>query len=150
MHARPNLVTAPPSVLQSSQLASTRSQLANMEVLDGFMRTLLGGAAPSAGGSGGGTQGVYTLNELGQECYCIDHLVHGTKFEKTMMLVCCWATFAISVAILIFYAFHSWKATCGWEEVYVCIVECEHRRYARNGINVLPSQAHGCSLAHVQ
>jgi hypothetical protein len=120
-----------------------------MEVLDGAMRMLLGGAAPS-GGSGGGTQGVYTLNELGQECYCIEHISHGSKFEKTMMLVCCWATFAISVAILLFYALHSWKATCGWEEVYVCVIECKSPRCSPKCTHVLCTQANSVAVPHVQ
>ena len=28
-------------------------------------------------------------------------------------------------ASLIFFAYQTWRATCGWEEVYVTIIECE-------------------------
>ncbi|EFJ51427.1 hypothetical protein VOLCADRAFT_79664 [Volvox carteri f. nagariensis] len=33
------------------------------------------------------------------------------------------AAFALSVIILIYYAYATWRTTCGWEEVYVCCVE---------------------------
>lgn len=36
-----------------------------------------------------------------------------------------WIAFATAVAGLIFYAYDTVKATTGWEEVYVCIVERE-------------------------
>jgi hypothetical protein len=38
-------------------------------------------------------------------------------------MACSWSAFALSIILLLFYAYHSWKATVGWEEVYVCIVE---------------------------
>ncbi|KXZ47652.1 hypothetical protein GPECTOR_34g811 [Gonium pectorale] len=34
-----------------------------------------------------------------------------------------WFAFGVSVAILLFYAYEAYIATCGWEEVYVCCVE---------------------------
>nr|QCB66177.1 putative channel rhodopsin [Haematococcus lacustris] len=48
---------------------------------------------------------------------------HGTKGEKTGVLVCQWFAFCACIIILMIYAYHTWKATSGWEEVYVCCVE---------------------------
>nr|AHH02100.1 BsChR2 [synthetic construct] len=48
---------------------------------------------------------------------------HGTKAEKTAMIACQWFAFGSAVLILLLYAWHTWKATSGWEEVYVCCVE---------------------------
>lgn len=48
---------------------------------------------------------------------------HGTDGELLGSRVCQWFAFSLCIVILVFYAYHSWKATTGWEEVYVCIVE---------------------------
>nr|AHH02115.1 protein 92 [synthetic construct] len=50
-------------------------------------------------------------------------LSRGTDSEKLGMQICQWTAFAIAIFLLGFYAFSAWKATCGWEEVYVCLVE---------------------------
>nr|AHH02126.1 Chrimson [synthetic construct] len=47
----------------------------------------------------------------------------GTPGEKIGAQVCQWIAFSIAIALLTFYGFSAWKATCGWEEVYVCCVE---------------------------
>lgn len=58
-----------------------------------------------------------------EDCYCLPDHSHGTDAEHTMSLVCQWCAFAFSVILLMFYAYHTWKATCGWEEVYVVTIE---------------------------
>lgn len=36
-----------------------------------------------------------------------------------------WLSLAIAALMICFYIWSFWKSTCGWEEVYVCVVECE-------------------------
>nr|AIE89247.2 CsChrimson [synthetic construct] len=58
------------------------------------------------------------------KCYCSAWLhSRGTPGEKIGAQVCQWIAFSIAIALLTFYGFSAWKATCGWEEVYVCCVE---------------------------
>lgn len=84
---------------------------------DTISRVLLGAAAAATGN--GTYDGGYP-----DDCFCIPHLSHGSDFEKKFSIGCQWLAFVLSVLILIFYAWHSWVATTGWEEVYVCIIEC--------------------------
>jgi hypothetical protein len=89
---------------------------------DTIARVLLGAAAAGATGlNGTDSKGAYGYKE---DCFCIPYLNHGTEFEQKFSLGCQWLAFVLSVALLIFYAWHSWVATTGWEEVYVCIIEC--------------------------
>nr|AHH02141.1 protein 116 [synthetic construct] len=70
------------------------------------------------------TMGNDTYCVQGDACFCLpwfDSL--GTQSEKTAANALQWTAFGISVAMLIFYAYETWKATTGWEEVYVCGVE---------------------------
>nr|AHH02148.1 protein 125 [synthetic construct] len=48
---------------------------------------------------------------------------HGSETEKKVLRGFQWVAFAFSLGVLAYYAYNSWKATTGWEEVYVCIVE---------------------------
>nr|AHH02139.1 CnChR2 [synthetic construct] len=48
---------------------------------------------------------------------------HGSDAEHQGALAMQWMAFALCIICLVFYAYHSWKATTGWEEVYVCVVE---------------------------
>jgi hypothetical protein len=31
----------------------------------------------------------------------------------------------IGILSLLYYGWHAYQSTCGWEEIYVCIVECK-------------------------
>nr|AHH02096.1 protein 85 [synthetic construct] len=58
------------------------------------------------------------------DCYCAGWYVsHGSSFEATFAHVCQWSIFAVCILSLLWYAWQYWKATCGWEEVYVCCIE---------------------------
>nr|AHH02105.1 protein 121 [synthetic construct] len=60
----------------------------------------------------------------GHTCQCDAwEIPYGTDMEETAGNVMQIVTIAFSVLPLFFYAYSAWKATCGWEEVYVCIVE---------------------------
>ncbi|GAX82612.1 hypothetical protein CEUSTIGMA_g10038.t1 [Chlamydomonas eustigma] len=48
---------------------------------------------------------------------------HGTEGQRLGATVMQWTAFVLCVLILMFYTYHYWKATTGWEEVYVCLVE---------------------------
>ena len=90
-----------------------------MEV-DTVARALLGAAAAATGNGTHGDDGAHA-----DDCFCIAHINHGTDFEQKFSVGCQWTAFVVSIGILAFYAWHSWKYTCGWEEVYVCIIECK-------------------------
>jgi hypothetical protein len=91
---------------------------------DTIARVLLGAAAAATGNT---TDDSHGDGGHGDDCYCIPHLSHGSDFEQKFSLGCQWLAFVISIAILIFYAWHSWVATTGWEEVYVCVIECKFK-----------------------
>ncbi|GFR44466.1 hypothetical protein Agub_g5727 [Astrephomene gubernaculifera] len=58
------------------------------------------------------------------ECFCMEWTKSkGSDIEMKVANGLQWAAFALSVVILIFYAYETWKTTCGWEEVYVCCLE---------------------------
>nr|ABZ90902.1 channelrhodopsin-2 [Volvox carteri f. nagariensis]ABZ90903.1 channelrhodopsin-2 [Volvox carteri f. nagariensis] len=57
-------------------------------------------------------------------CFCMKWLKSkGSPVALKMANALQWAAFALSVIILIYYAYATWRTTCGWEEVYVCCVE---------------------------
>ncbi|GLI59719.1 hypothetical protein VaNZ11_001663 [Volvox africanus] len=57
-------------------------------------------------------------------CFCMKWLKSkGSNVELKIANALQWAAFAFSVLILGYYAYATWKTTCGWEEVYVCCVE---------------------------
>nr|AHH02098.1 protein 91 [synthetic construct] len=56
------------------------------------------------------------------ECVPNSH-EYGHQWEQDFAMGCLWFCFALSIGILLFYAFENWRATCGWEEVYVCVIE---------------------------
>ena len=85
-----------------------------MEGAESVMRALLG----ASGGHDAPAGAAHA-----DDCYCIPHMNHGSHFEHVFAMACSWSAFALSIILLIFYGYHSWKATVGWEEVYVCIVE---------------------------
>ncbi|GLC33099.1 hypothetical protein PLESTB_000370500 [Pleodorina starrii] len=65
-----------------------------------------------------------TVCHAANTCYCEGWLhSRGTDLEKRAAQTLQWVTFGISVATLLWYAFQGWRATCGWEEVYVAIIE---------------------------
>nr|BDS00526.1 light-activated cation selective ion channel [synthetic construct] len=76
-------------------------------------------------------QTSYTLENNGSvicmprgQCYCEGWLrSRGTSIEKTIAITLQWVVFALSVACLGWYAYQAWRATCGWEEVYVALIE---------------------------
>lgn len=75
------------------------------------------------GGGGGGADGP-PLGEIYPNIFCVStDTYHGEKYEKIGAQVMLWLCFSFCVMCLIFYAYHSWKATTGWEEVYVCVIE---------------------------
>jgi hypothetical protein len=57
------------------------------------------------------------------DCFCIPHFNHGTPAETMMLKVMLWINFAVCAFLLAYYCYDYYKATCGWEEVYVCIIE---------------------------
>ncbi|GLC48444.1 hypothetical protein PLESTB_000098500 [Pleodorina starrii] len=58
------------------------------------------------------------------ECFCMKWIKSkGAPMEKKAANALQWAAFAFSVAVLVYYAYATWKTTCGWEEVYVCCIE---------------------------
>lgn len=63
---------------------------------------------------------------VGEGVYCVPtKTFHGYKHEKLGAQIMLWMCFTVCIMCLLFYAYHSWKATTGWEEVYVCMVERE-------------------------
>jgi hypothetical protein len=44
-----------------------------------------------------------------------------------------WVAFALCVVSLIFYGYHAWKATVGWEEIYVVLVESKCNAWIPRG-----------------
>jgi hypothetical protein len=123
---------------RGANLKKSAQQSPTMEA-DSIARTLLGAAA------GNGTGGYDDL------CFCAPYLSHGTAFEHKFSVGCQWFAFVFSILILVFYAWHSWKYTCGWEEVYVCVIECELRaspgpaRRIGPGPHLIPSPSDACS-----
>ncbi|KAL6758558.1 channelopsin 1 [Haematococcus lacustris] len=60
-------------------------------------------------------------------CYCEKWAKsHGTKDEKLGAIVAMFIVFGSCVGALIFYGVAAWRTTCGWEEVYVCVIELAH------------------------
>nr|AHH02134.1 protein 124 [synthetic construct] len=58
------------------------------------------------------------------DCFCLKWLKsRGSTIEQKIANALQWFAFGLSVLILIYYAYATWKTTCGWEEVYVCCVE---------------------------
>nr|AGT48261.1 VCOMET [synthetic construct] len=77
-------------------------------------------------------QTSYTLENNGSvicipnngQCFCLAWLKsNGTNAEKLAANILQWVVFALSVACLGWYAYQAWRATCGWEEVYVALIE---------------------------
>lgn len=67
-----------------------------------------------------------TVCHADNKCFCKPWLdTRGSSTEKAIANALQWFAFALCVIILCWYAYHSWKATCGWEEVYVCCIERE-------------------------
>nr|AHH02128.1 CbChR1 [synthetic construct] len=48
---------------------------------------------------------------------------HGTQAEFVAATACQYTALSLALLLLSFYAYSAWKATCGWEEGYVCCVE---------------------------
>jgi len=67
-----------------------------------FARQLLGG-------SGAGDAAAEA------KCNCLPQKYLGTETEHVMVLACLWVAFAISVIILLYYMYHTYLGTCGWE-----------------------------------
>ncbi|GFR44465.1 hypothetical protein Agub_g5726 [Astrephomene gubernaculifera] len=58
------------------------------------------------------------------ECFCLSWLKpRGTPLQKKVANGMQWFAFGFSVLLLMYYAYQTWKSICGWEEVYVCVVE---------------------------
>ncbi|GFH14526.1 channelopsin 1 [Haematococcus lacustris] len=47
--------------------------------------------------------------------------------------------FGSCVGALIFYGVAAWRSTCGWEEVYVCVIECMKDDYSKRTMGLLIS-----------
>ena len=97
-----------------------------MEAVGAAARGLLGASSntvfpPGVSGPGEIAPNVWVV-DLGSS--------HGPDYEFVGVRAIQWIAFAVSISILVFYAWHTWKATCGWEEVYVCAVE---RAWEREG-----------------
>ncbi len=82
---------------------------------DTVLRNLLGAAAAPKAAAGNGT------DTHAVECY--PHFSHGTEIEHSIALACQWFATVLCILSLAFYGWHSYKASMGWEEVYVCIIE---------------------------
>nr|AHH02097.1 protein 117 [synthetic construct] len=58
------------------------------------------------------------------DCFCYPwYATRGTTVEYDLAYVMNWIAFAISMITLAWYAYEYVVASCGWEEVYVCIIE---------------------------
>lgn len=88
-----------------------------------MLRRLLGGGyeqPPIDLGEGKEDAGYgYWFEPIGEyEAICTDRAPwlesHGTWGQKLGALTSQWFAFAMCVCILIFYAYHTWKASCGW------------------------------------
>ncbi|PNH09255.1 hypothetical protein TSOC_004141 [Tetrabaena socialis] len=67
--------------------------------------------------------GSFIIPNDGQ-CFCEAWLKSkGSHVEGLVANVLQWSAFGFSALILVFYAYQTWKATCGWEEIYVCAIE---------------------------
>ena len=56
-------------------------------------------------------------------------LVVGPMWEQVFARSLQWFTVTLSAAFLVYYVYSTWQATCGWEELYVCFVECKLPRH---------------------
>ena len=60
------------------------------------------------------------------QCWCSTWFKdQGSSSEKTFQQVMNWICFAVCIVSLLWYAFNFWKATCGWEEVFIVSNVCE-------------------------
>nr|AYO90662.1 FLInChR fusion protein [synthetic construct] len=58
------------------------------------------------------------------QCYCAGWIEsRGTNGAQTASNVLQWLAAGFSILLLMFYAYQTWKSTCGWEEIYVCAIE---------------------------
>lgn len=48
-------------------------------------------------------------------CLLAHSQVLGSDLEHTMVTACLWVAFALSVLILMYYMWHTYLGTCGWE-----------------------------------
>lgn len=71
------------------------------------------------------------MNEtvLLDECTPI-YLDIGPLWEQVVARVTQWFGVILSLVFLIYYIWNTYKATCGWEELYVCTVECESPEFS--------------------
>nr|AHH02135.1 protein 122 [synthetic construct] len=61
---------------------------------------------------------------MNNTCDCLDwHQDLGGHAENIVNNVVQWLCFGLSIANLAYFAWSTFRATCGWEEVYVCSVE---------------------------
>ena len=57
---------------------------------------------------------------------CVGNVVVvGPMWEQVFARSLQWFTVTLSAAFLVYYVYSTWQATCGWEELYVCSVECK-------------------------
>nr|AHH02118.1 protein 93 [synthetic construct] len=69
-----------------------------------------------------GANGTVCVNP--DVCFCLDwQQPFGSNMENNVSQGFQLFTIALSACILMFYAYEWYKATCGWEEIYVCVVE---------------------------
>lgn len=71
-----------------------------------FARSLLGAAAVASNST-------------------IDSSYLGSYHDMRAAMGINWFAFSVCVVSLLYYAFHYSKSMTGWEEVYVCVIECE-------------------------
>nr|AHH02104.1 AgChR [synthetic construct] len=61
------------------------------------------------------------------DCFCKAWTFNrGSDEESVAAFAIAWVVFSLSVLQLLYYAYAQWRSTCGWEEVYVGIIELTH------------------------
>ena len=118
--------------------------------MEALSRALLASAGPTGNVPAGLFEG-----EIAKGVYVVDiGKSHGEDYEKVGTLACLWICFALCIGLLCFYAYHTWRATCGWEEIYVASIErapprprCPRRRAAAAGAPAAAASPHHCPPA---
>lgn len=79
--------------------------------------------------------------------FCVNtYTYRGDKYEKEGAAVMLWMCFVVTILVLVFYAYHWWKASTGWEEVYVAVVERKLDIIVKLSLIILLLFHCGCAL----
>lgn len=56
-------------------------------------------------------------------CVKAGEMNFGALWEQKFAIGLVWSTIISSIALFVFYIYQTYRATCGWEEMYVCTAE---------------------------